>query len=201
MGYRDNWLSHAGAVSVHEESTLHAFDRSIPVRPLSLLLAGVGNGGAVEVWRDTLPEGSTITAVDADPRAVDLPGLGVRLADVTDRGAVGGVLRGLWFDFVIDSTGTMAPNLWPFLRAGGGYLWERYKADMIVGLVQDLAAGRDSWLPIEEVMRIDVYPGCAVVEKRNPRVVPYLQIMTGNFADLTGEQVYLEAGVKRVIPA
>jgi hypothetical protein len=56
-------------------------------------------------------------------------------------------------------------------------------------------------LPIEEVMRVDVYQPCAVVEKRNPRVVPYLDVMTGNFADVTPESVYYAAGAKRVIPA
>lgn len=201
MGYRDNWLNHAGAVAVHSEATLHAIDRTIPLRPVSMLLVGIGNGGAVEVWRKTLPEGSTVTAMDGNPEAADLPGIGAIICDPTNRDATRQALRGNWFDVVIDSTGTMQPYVWPFLRAGGVYIYEGYNTDMMMMLVRDLALGDDSWLPIEEVMRVDVYQSCAVVEKRNPRVVPYLEVVTGNFADVIPERVYLERGAKRVIPA
>lgn len=201
MGYRDNWLNHAGAVAVHNEATLHAIDRTIPLRPLAMLLVGIGNGGAVEVWRKTLPEGSTVTAVDANPDAENLPGIGAIICDPTNRDAIRQALRGNWFDVVIDSTNTMQPYVWPFLRAGGAYIYEGYNPDMMLMLIRDLALGDDSWLPIEEIMRVDVYHSCAVIEKRNPQVVPYLEVVTGNFADVIPERVYLERGAKRVIPA
>lgn len=201
MGYRDRWLNHAGAISVHNEATLHAFDRTIPIRPMTMLLAGIGNGGTVEVWRDVLPEGSSVVALDSDPRCADLPGIGSIICDVTDRDAVRSALKGRWFDVVIDATSTMCPYIWPFLRAGGAYIHEGYDPDKIVRLVNDLASGTDSWLPIEEIMRIDTYYSCAVIEKRNPMVVPYLEVLTGNFADLIPEKTYQERGAKRVIPA
>lgn len=201
MGYRDRWLNHAGAVSVHNEATLHAFDRTIPVRPMTMLLVGIGNGGAVEVWRDVLPEGSTVIAMDCDPRCADVPGIHPLICDVTQRDDVRNVLKGRWVDVVIDSTRTMQPYVWPFLRAGGVYIYEGYNPEMVMMLVRDLSTGDESWLPIEEVMRIDTYHSCVVIEKRNPMVVPYLEVVTGNFCDVTPEEVYRERGAKRVIPA
>jgi hypothetical protein len=201
VGYRDHYLNHAGCIAVQNEATLHALDRSIPARPLAMLLIGVGNGGVVEIWRKSLPDGSTVTALDSDPAAVELPGLGVIGCDTKDRIAIRHALKGQWFDVVIDATGMMQPYAWPFLRPGGILIYETYNPEMIMMLARDLALGDDSWLPIEEVMRVDVYQSCAVVEKRNPRVVPYLDVMTGNFADVTPESVYYAAGAKRVIPA
>jgi hypothetical protein len=65
--------------------------------------------------------------------------------------------------------------------------------------VADVAADQDSWLPTEEIMRVTVYPRVTVVEKRHPRVVPYVDVMVGNFADVTGEEFLIGQGVKRVI--
>lgn len=196
MGYRDHWMKHAGAMAVHNEATLHAFDRTVPLRPMELLLVGVGNGGAVELWRATLPEGSSVMAIDADPAAAQLPTLGVVTCDATDRDEVRRVLRGRWFDVVIDATNTMQPYVWPFVRAGGAYIYENYNPDMVMMLARDLALDDDSWLPIEEVMRVDVYSSCVVVEKRNPRVVPYLDVMAGNFADVVPEVELRGRGVR-----
>ena len=201
MGYRDNWLNHAGCVSVHSEATIHAYERSIPIRPLSLLLVGIGNGGTVEVWRNTLPEGSSVMAMDIREECSHLRGLDVTICDVTDHENVRTNLRGLWFDVVIDATRTMQSNTWPFVRSGGAQIYEGYDLERITSLTRDLVASEDSWLPIEEVMRIDTYQSCVVIEKRNPRVVPYLEVITGNFADVVPESVYHQRGAKRVIPA
>ena len=201
MGYRDHFLSHAGCIAAQNEATLHAIDRAIPVRPLSMLLIGIGNGGAVEIWRDTLPEGSSVTAIDENPDAAGIPNLGVILCDTRDRISIREALKGQWFDVIIDTTGTMQPYAWPFLRPGGILIYESYVPEMIMMLVQDLASGGDSWLPGEEIMRIDTYQSCVVIEKRNPRVVPYLNVLTGNFAEVTPEEDYYAAGFKRVIPA
>lgn len=201
MGFRDNWLNHAGAISVHNESTLHAVERVVPTRPMTMLLAGIGNGGDVEVWNATLPEGSAVIAMDINPACRDIPGLEVIACDVTQPDDVRRSLRGMWLDVVIDSTSTMQPYIWPFIRAGGVCIYEGYNPEMVMMLVRDLALDDDSWLPIEEVMRVDVYQSCVVVEKRNPKVVPYLEVVTGNFADVIPESVYYGRGAKRVIPA
>lgn len=201
MGYRDHWLNHPDAVSVHNEATLHAFDRVVGIRPMQMLLIGIGNGGAVEVWRKALPEGSGVTAMDPDPRCAELPGIGAITCDPTNQEALRAALRGCWFDVIIDSTAMMQPYAWPFLRAGGAYIYEGYNVEMVMMLARDLALDDDSWLPIEEVMRVDIYPSCAVVEKRTPRVVPYMEILTGNFADVIPEKTYYERGAKRAIPA
>ena len=201
MGYRDIWLTHAGAIAVQNEATLHAIDRTIPNRSMSMLLVGIGNGGVVEVWRSALPEGSTVIGLDGDPACKSIIGLDPIICDPTNREEVREALKGRWFDVVIDSTQTMQPYVWPFLRAGGVYFYEGYNVEMAMMLIRDLALEDDSWLPIEEVMRVDIYQSCMVVEKRNPRVVPYLEIVTGNFADVIPESVYQERGAKRVIPA
>jgi hypothetical protein len=201
MGYRDHFLNHAGCIAAQNEATLHAFDRTIPPRPIAMLLIGIGNGGVVEIWRNTLTEGSTVTALDSNPDAVAVPGLGVIGCDTTNRDEVRETLKGQWYDAVIDSTGTMQPYAWPFLRPGGVLIYESYNPEMIMMLARDLALGDDSWLPIEEVMRIDIYQSCAVIEKRNPRVVPYLNVLTGNFAEVVPESELIAAGCKRVIPA
>jgi hypothetical protein len=38
-----------------------------------------------------------------------------------------------------------------------------------------------------------------VIEKRYPRVIPYIDIAVGNFADVTGEEELMRQGVKRVL--
>jgi hypothetical protein len=198
VGYRDTWLNHAGAVSYHSEVVLHAFDRELPTMAANLLDIGVGNGGSMEVWRDVLPEGSTVTGIDIDPACGDL-GLPVHVGDVTDEAWVREVLYGCWFDLIIDSTGTMSAIPWVFLRPGGRLILEGYDDALVSCLVADVAADQDSWLPTEEIMRVTVYPKVTVVEKRHPRVVPYVDVMVGNFADVTGEEFLIGQGVKRVI--
>jgi hypothetical protein len=78
-------------------------------------------------------------------------------------------------------------------------LLEEYETDPLMDLVRGVALDGSSWLPVEEIMRVTVFPHVAVVEKRNPRVVPYLNIMVGNFADVTGERSLIESGIKRVV--
>lgn len=201
MGFRDNWMNHIGAISVHNEATLHAYDREIPPRPLAMLLVGIGNGGDVEVWQASLPQGSSVTAMDSDPACQQIPDVVVEACDVTQPDQVRSCLRGRWFDVVIDRTGTMQPYVWPFLRAGGVYIYEGYNVDMVMMLVRDVATDNASWLPIEEIMRVDVYESCVVLEKRNPKVVPYLEVVTGNFAEVTPESMYYGRGAKRVLQA
>ena len=199
MGYRAEWLTHAGSMATHSEVVLHLFDREVnPSQPIRMLVAGVGNGGAVEIWQRVLPAGSVVRALDVNPACAVLP-IAVEVCDVTDSRAVSATLRGDWFDVVYDSTGAMSGLLWPFLKAGGVMIFEGIDDGRVVQLTRDLLADEDSWLPVEEVMRLGVYPGALVVEKRNPRVVPYLQVMAGNFADVTGEGVLRDRGVRLAV--
>jgi hypothetical protein len=185
-------------MSRHFEVVLHAFDREIPSVPLRLLDVGVENGGGVEIWRDILPEGSEVLGVDIDPACGRL-GLPVLVGDVRDRSWVQEALRGRWFDVVIDSTGAMSPNLWPYLVKGGRMVFENYEPSVVAGLVEAVAHQREGWLPVEEILKVTVYPHVAVVEKSNPRAVPYLEVVSGNFADVTGEDFLIGQGVKSVI--
>ena len=198
MGYRAAWLNHAGLVSRHYEIIFHAFDRELPNRPINVLDVGVENGGSVEVWRSILPKGSDVIGLDNRPECADL-GVPVLTCDVLDEAQVREMLRGRWFDVIVDSTGVMSPWPWVFLRAGGKLILERYDVDVIAGLVRDVADDSDGWLPIEEIMRVSVYPHVVVVEKRNPRVLPYVEAMVGNFAEVVDDATLIAAGVRRVI--
>ena len=198
VGYRDQWIKHPGGVSHHCEVVLHAFDREMPTAPIHMLDVGVENGGSLEVWREVLPEGSEVLGLDSNPRCAELP-LPVVIADVTDQGSVAGALRGRWFDLIVDSTGTMSPWTWPYLRAGGRLIFEDYERQAILDLIGDVSDSSPSWLPVEEIMRVTVFPHVAVVEKRNPRVIPYIRVMVGNFAEVTSEQDLRDQGIKRIL--
>jgi hypothetical protein len=199
MGYRVEWLTHAGALAVHNEVALAAYEREVPEKPLRMLLAGVGNGGSVEVWRRTLPKGATVVALDNDERCAALPGVDPIICDVLDRVALREALRGRWFDCIIDATSTMSPHTWPFLAPGGTLLYEPYDPDLVLSLARDIAAQVDSWLPTEEVMRLDIYSHVAVIERRTPIVVPPAMVMTGNFGDRIPEADLVRSGIKRAL--
>lgn len=185
-------------MSRHSEVVLHAFDRETPTGPVSVLEVGVENGGSLEVWQEVLPEGSSVLGLDIDPRCADL-GLPVVIGDVRDQGSVAAALRGRWFDLIVDSSGTMSPWTWPYLRSGGRLILEDYDTTTLLDLVADVADDRPSWLPVEEIMRVTVFPHVAVVEKRNPRVIPYIRVMVGNFGDVVDERTLAEQGVKRIL--
>lgn len=197
MGYRAEWLKHEGLLSVHSEVMLHAIDRAVREGPHQLLLIGVGNGGSVEVWRKVLPEGSKIVAVDINPRVEELD-LDIRVCDVTDAEVIRETLKGEWFDIIIDSTGEHSPHVWPFLKAGGILLYEGYEHDTMLTLVRDVTRDVDSVLPYEEIMSMVVFPEVLAIEKRNPRVVPYLDVIVGTKDPIISEDMYQRKGAKRV---
>jgi hypothetical protein len=198
VGYRDTWLNHAGAVSRHSEVVLHAFDREAPREPIRLLDVGVENGGSLEVWAACLPEGSTVLGMDNDERCGNL-NLPVIICDVTDKTAVKEALQGRWFDLIVDSTGTSSPWTWAFLRSGGRLMLEDYEPAAMQELLAAITEDKPGWLPTEEIMRATVFPKIVVIEKRYPRVIPYIDIAVGNFADVTGEEELMRQGVKRVL--
>jgi len=198
MGFRVNWLEHEGFLSVHTEDFLHAIDRIIPEKPIDILLLGVGNGGDIQVWKKALPEGSNLVALDDNELTSGLD-LGVIIADFSDPSAIKSLLKGSWFHVIIDATGTFMPHVWPFLRAGGVFVVEHYQHDILTKLVSDLATDDDSVLPTEEIMFVSVFPNVVSLEKRNPRVVPYLSIITGKNDPVVKEKIYQNQGAKRVV--
>jgi hypothetical protein len=199
VGYRAEWLTHAGAIAVHDEVALEAFDREVPPAPLRLLLVGIGNGGCVEVWRRTLPKGATVTALDSDPACAALPGIDPVLCDVTDKVAVREALRGCWFDCIIDATGKMSPHTWPFLAPGCTLLYEGYDPEVLMALSRSVALQGRTWLPVEEVLSVTLYSAVAVILKRNPMVAAPVSVMTGNFGDIIPERDLVRSGVKRAL--
>jgi hypothetical protein len=185
-------------MSRHYEVVLTVFDREVPDQPIRLLDVGVENGGSLEIWQEILPEGSEVLGIDENPACADL-GLPVLIGDVTNKGWLRSALKGRWFDVIIDSTETLTSNLWPYLVKGGRMLFEGYDPTQITWLTEALANGWDSWLPTEEILRISAYPYVAVVEKTNPRVIPYLEVMAGNFAEIVSEQELKDRGVRQVV--
>lgn len=206
MGYRAAFLSNAGSIAVHSEAFLHAVDREIGPRPMNVLLADVGNGGPHELWEQVLPEGSRVKSIDTNPECAVLP-IGVTFCDVEDKADVNAVLAGSdRFDVIVDATGTLTPWMWPWLREGGIMIYENIREDdrfqflSLAGAVMS-EDHREEILPVEEVLRVNIYGPVVSVEKRSPKVVPYLDVMTGNFGDVIPESDLLRDGVKRAIVA
>ncbi len=103
--------------------------------PIDLLEVGVQNGGSLELWGEYLPEGSTITGLDIDPKVSDLvfasDAVQAYVADGTDPEAVQGVLGGRAFDIIIDDGSHTSSDikaafkaLFGRLKAGGLYIIE-----------------------------------------------------------------------------
>lgn len=199
MGFRAAWLEHDDLLSVHTEDFVYAIERALADKPVDMLLVGVDNGGSVQIWRKILPEGSTLTVIDMNEGTKDL-GLDVIVLDFADDGAVRSALSNKWFDIVIDSTGTFVPNVWPFIRASGVLLSTKYDSGRLMDLVKGVHGDEDLWLPNEEIMSIVVFPNVAIIEKRNPRVVPYLEVITGKKDPVVSENIYRSSGAKRITP-
>lgn len=199
MGFRTAWLEHEDLLSVHTEDFIYAIERAVPKKPIDMLLVGVGNGGSVQIWKKVLPEGSTVTAIDTYEKTQYL-GLDVVLVDFFDNESIKSILKGKWFDVVIDSTGSFVPSIWPFIRAGGVLLSLKYDSDCFIDLVKGFDLDEDFSLPNEEIMSLMVFPNVAIVEKRNPRVVPYLEVITGKRDPVISENIYRSMGAKRITP-
>lgn len=201
MGFRASFLKHQGNLVCHSEVFLHVMSRFDFGAPMSILLQGVANGGSLQMWRTILPEGSTIVAIDSDPRCADLD-LGVRVGDSSDRVWLETTLGSKMFDIVIDATGEATGHTWPWLKVGGFLIMEPYDDVKIRELMDAVTEDTYAWLPYEEVLGIVYQPKVVMIEKRNPRVVPYLDIMVGDGDPIVPASVYSDAGAKRVtVPA
>lgn len=196
MGYRDAWLNNTGSITRHYEVMLHAIEREVHEEPLSMLLIDIDNGGPLELWRQVLPEGSEVIALDERPEASSL---GAIVGDYGDQEWLRSVLGNRAFQVIIDRSDRLGEAVWPWLAPGGCLLLEDPDPNDVSLLANDVAHDHPSWLPVEEIMRLTVYPRVCAVEKRHPRVLPYIEIMTGNFSDLIPEQELIAQGVKRVL--
>lgn len=199
MGFRTAWLEHDDLLSVHTEDFIYAVERAVPNKPVQMLLVGVGNGGSVQIWRKILPEGSVVTAIDNNPKVSGVD-LDIHVVDFDDDTAIKSVLKGRWFDVVIDATGTFSPQVWPFLRPQGVLITTHYDHEKMIDLVRGMESDTDFWLPNEEIMSLTIFPNVSVVEKRNPRVVPYLNVITGTKDPVVSENFYRSIGAKRITP-
>ena len=196
MGFRAAFLNHNGAVACHSEIVLHVFDRFVGSQPITMLLVGVDNGGSKQVWERVLPEGSMVVAVDERQECGQLDG--VRVGRLTDRSWLEETLGNTMFDVIIDSMGHANGATWPWLKVGGFFIVEHYDDGRVKELMHAIVNDENTWLPYEEVLGVQYYPNLVVIEKRNPRVVPYLDIIVGQDAPIVDEFVYAERGGKRV---
>jgi len=161
-----------------------------------MLLIGVDNGGSKQVWEQILPEGSLVVAVDDRDECRQLDG--VHVGRLTDRSWLETTLENTMFDVVIDSMGHANGATWPWLKVGGFFIVEHYDDGRVKELMHAIVNDENTWLPYEEVLGVQYYPNLVVIEKRNPRVVPYLDIIVGQDAPVVDEFVYAERGGKRV---
>jgi hypothetical protein len=88
--------------------------------------------------------------------------------------------------------------VWPWIKVGGLLIFEGYEHRYLSDLAYAAGHDVDTWIPYEEIMCVTLFPQIAVVEKRNPRVVPYLDIIVGEGDPVVPESVYTELGAKRV---
>lgn len=199
MGYSDSWLRHTGGLIGHNEVVLHVFDRIIQtsIEPIqSVLVIGVGNNGIMEVWREALGEGAKVRGLDWDHSCGEFQD--VLVGDMSN-GWIREALRGSWFDLIIDTTHSGLCLAWPFLRFGGRAVLEHFEREMIDELIAAVVEDtNDTWLPIDEVMSVQVYPTAAVIEKRSPRVVPYQHVISGVSDPVVKEAFYVRNGYSRV---
>jgi hypothetical protein len=194
MGFRDSWLKHEGNLSCISEVVLTAFDRaSVDAgSPVSLLQIGVENGGEMQVWQDVLPQGSTVVGIDPRPECAQL-GLPVLTGDPSDATWLRGALRDQWFDLIVCMKGSPEP-VWPFLKVGGVCLIVNPSVILITRLFTDMSYERDSWLPAEEVQSMTLFPKVAVLEKRMPKVIPFMDVMTGSHDPVVPAADYIAQG-------
>ena len=197
MGFRATFLTHEGFTTCHSEIFLHVMDRLTAGPVMSVLLIGVDNGGSLQIWRDALAEGSTVMALDERPECADL-GLDVHVGRTGDRAWLEETLGASQFDLIIDSMGHANGDVWPWLKVGGFMAVEHYDDARMRELMTAMVQDKTTWLPYDEVLGVQYYPHLVLIEKRNPRVVPYLDIVVGSEAPVVDETIYVERGAKRI---
>jgi len=198
MGFSAEWLRNPLSSSCLPESALAAFDAEVPTdRPVTLIHVGVENGGAVDVWRATLHEGSTVTGVDIDPRCV-----GAVIGDASDRGWWAGQFPDR-VDVIVNHTGVWIGHLWAWLKPRGLLvsvdLPREVVAEAVTGWVTSGGPFVATLLPWEEIGRLVLYQSVLVAVKSDPRVIPELLLVSGNFTDVVSDADLHGRGARRVI--
>lgn len=197
MGFRSAFLKHNGPLACHSEIFLHVMDRCVGEKPVDILLVGVDNGGSKQVWESCLPDGSTVVAMDERPECGEVSGVSV--GRTSDRRWLESVLGHRKFDVIIDSMGHADGWTWPWLKVGGHFVIEHYDPQRVWHLMNAICADSYTWLPYEEILGIQFYPELVLVEKRNPRAVPYINILVGDSGEIVDEGEYLDRGATRVV--
>jgi len=186
-------MTHTGTLTRHSEAFIHLADREFPESGKVLL--SEPSDGCVEVWRAAGWE-----AVGVEQRAsVSAFTEGVHAGDVRSRSWLREVLGDRWFEVIHDRSGDLerAALLWPYLSCGGLLVLERISADCMVEIVRDFLI-EDGVLPYEELLRVVAYHGGLVIEKRNPRVIDYLDAYTGKEDRLGVGGLWAREGAFRV---
>jgi hypothetical protein len=194
MGFRAAFLKHEGFVACHSEMFLHVMNKFDLTPAMSVLIIGVDNGGSLQLWRELVGD---VVALDTRSACEGLD-LGVLIGDVKNKEWLRSVLGVRQFDLIIDSSGDVTGSVWPWLKVNGFFVVEHYDDKMIRELMTAVVTDSYSWLPYEEVMTIHYQPEVVMIEKRNPRVVPYLDIIVGQSDPVVPESVYTGRGGKRV---
>lgn len=198
MGFSAQWVRNTGGSSCLPESALLAFDTDVPSdRPVTLVHVGVENGGAVDVWRETLPAGSTVIGVDIDPRCS-----GALIGDARDR---------RWWasqfptrvDVIVNHTGVWIEHLWAWLSPRGVLFGVELPPHVVAQLTGEWLTAEhpftDSLVPWEEITRVGLYQSVLVLVKADPRVIPELLLVAGNFTDVATDDELRARGARRVI--
>lgn len=191
MGFRTEWMNHEGYVSCLPEVVVVALDMIDALQPKSLLQIGVGNGGELQIFQRCFPD-AKIVGVDSNPACGEL-GLPVLIGDHWDHRWLRRALADEWFDVIVDF-GFSNVNAWPFLRPSGTLVWVDSKStsDIVASLLVD----EDTVLPTEEIMSVTVFPRVLIVNKRVPRVIPYMDIMVGTDSPIHSTEVMIKSGAK-----
>ncbi len=103
-------------------------------KPVSFLEIGVFKGGSIPMWKDYLPDGSTLTFIDIDPACKDheIEGTSVRIGNQADPDFLAALAKEFGpFDIVLDDGSHICAHqiasfeaLWPHMSNGGLYLVE-----------------------------------------------------------------------------
>ncbi|SKA42105.1 Methyltransferase domain-containing protein, partial [Enhydrobacter aerosaccus] len=137
--YGQIFLDHKGKVSDKWEQYLYIYEVELrrlvaQAKPLELLEIGVQNGGSLEVWREFLPPGSTITGIDTDLHCRQLSfgnKIEVHIGNAANAAELEHLLGDKRFDVIVDDGSHQQSDilatfgaLFPRLANGGKYIVE-----------------------------------------------------------------------------
>lgn len=204
MAYSDDFLNNSESIVIHNEAFLYAIERESYQRPINILIIGNKNGNPTKIWEKNLHDQSTITIME-DSSLQNKNKNNVIFCQLDNKDSVNNALydRGILFDFVIDSTSKINKWIWPWIKQPGVLICENVSNHHDFLNLSESIFNEDfenDILPVEEILRLTIYGPVVSIEKRLPRVVPYIKMMTGQYSDTISEQEAMSNGVKRVVP-